>query len=131
MQSGANATLNKTLGQPFLAALIILGVSAAGFLAVGAATGNLAWPEPGSWGRVPWWGWVGGLLGATVLASQLWVAREIGAGPFMGIVVTAAVVCSLALDHFGLVGFEVHRAGLWRIVGAVLMVAGVVLIARS
>ena len=131
VQSGANATLNKTLGQPFLAALIVLGVSAAGFLAVGAATGNLAWPEPGSWGRVPWWGWVGGLLGATVLASQLFVAREIGAGPFMGIVVTAAVVASLVLDHFGLVGFEVHRAGPWRVVGAVLMVAGVVLIARS
>ncbi len=49
----------------------------------------------------------------------------------MGIIVTAAVVVSLALDHFGQVGFEVHRAGLWRIVGAGLMVAGVVLIARS
>ena len=131
VQSGANATLNKTLGQPFLAALIVLGVSAAGFLAVGAATGNLAWPEPGRWGRVPWWGWIGGLLGASVLASQLWVAREIGAGPFMGIVVTAAVVASLVLDHFGLVGFEEHPAGLWRIVRAGLMVGGVVLIARS
>ena len=131
VQSGANATLNKTLGQPFLAALIVLGVSAAGFLAVGAATGNLAWPEPGRWGRVPWWGWVGGLLGASVLASQLWAAREIGADPFMGIVVTAAVVASLVLDHFGLVGFEEHPAGLRRIVGAGLMVGGVVLIARS
>ncbi len=80
---------------------------------------------------MPWWGWVGGLLGASVLASQLWVAREIGAGPFMGIVVTAAVVASLVLDHFGLVGFEEHPAGLWRIVGAGLMVGGVVLIARS
>ena len=122
VQSGANATLNKTLGQPFLAALIVLGVS---------ATGNLAWPEPGRWGQVPWWGWVGGLLGASVLASQLWVAREIGAGPFMGIVVTAAVVASLVLDHFGLAGFEAHPAGLRRIVGAGLMVGGVVLIARS
>jgi transporter family-2 protein len=66
-----------------------------------------------------------------VLASQLWVTREIGAGPFTGVVVTAAVVASLALDHLGLAGFEVHRAGPWRVVGAVLMVAGVVLIARS
>jgi bacterial/archaeal transporter family-2 protein len=129
-QSGANATLNKALGQPFLAALIVLWVSATAFLGVGFATGHLAWPGPGSWGRVPWWGWIGGLLGASVLASQLFVAREIGAGPFMGIIVTAAVVASLALDHFGLMGFEKHPAGAWRLVGAGLMIAGVVLIAR-
>lgn len=130
-QSGANATLKEALGQPLLAALIVLAVSAAGFLAVGLATGHLAWPEPGRWGRVPWWGWIGGLLGGSVLASHLFVAHQIGAGPYLGITVTAAVVTSLVLDHFGLMGFEEHPAGLWRIVGAGMMIAGVGLIARS
>ena len=129
-QSGANASLKEALGQPFLAALIVLTVSAAGFLAVGLLGGQLAWPAPGHWGRVPWWGWIGGLLGASVLASHLFVAHQIGAGPYLGITVTAAVVTSLVLDHFGLMGFEKHAAGLWRIVGAGLMIAGVVLIAR-
>jgi bacterial/archaeal transporter family-2 protein len=128
-QSGANATLSKTLEQPFLAALIILGVSATAFLEIGAVTGHLAWPEPEKWGRVPWWAWFGGLLGSSVLASHLFVAHQIGAGPYMGITVTAAVV-SLVLDHFGLVGFEEHPANLWRIFGAGLMIAGVGLIAR-
>jgi transporter family-2 protein len=45
-------------------------------------------------------------------------------------VVTAAVVVSLALDHFGLVGFEEHRANPWRLLGAALMIAGVALVAR-
>jgi transporter family-2 protein len=129
-QSGANATLSKTLEQPFLAALIILGVSATAFLVVGGITGHLAWPEPGKWGRVPWWAWIGGLLGSSVLASHLFVAHQIGAGPYMGITVTAAVVASLVLDHFGLMGFEEHAASLWRFVGAALMIAGVGLIAR-
>jgi bacterial/archaeal transporter family-2 protein len=128
-QSGANATLSKTLEQPFLAALIILGVSATAFLGIGAVTGHLAWPEPEKWGRVPWWAWIGGLLGSSVLASHLFVAHQIGAGPYMGITVTAAVVVSLVLDHFGLVGFEEHPANLWRIFGAGLMIAGVGLIA--
>jgi bacterial/archaeal transporter family-2 protein len=44
-------------------------------------------------------------------------------------VVTAAVVVSLALDHFGLVGFEEHRASPWRLLGAALMIAGVGLVA--
>jgi transporter family-2 protein len=128
-QSGANATLSKTLEQPFLAAVIVLAVSAASFIVIGAVSGHLGLPTTDKWTRLPWWAWVGGMLGASVLASQLFVAREIGAGPFMGITVTAAVTVSLALDHFGLMGFEVHAAGLWRIVGAILMIAGVGLIA--
>jgi transporter family-2 protein len=60
---------------------------------------------------LPWWAWIGGLSGATVLASQLFVAQRIGAGPYVGPVVTAAVVVSLALDHFGLVGFTGPMCG--------------------
>jgi bacterial/archaeal transporter family-2 protein len=130
IQAGANATLSKTLGQPFLAAILILAVSAAGFLVAGLAAGQLSWPEPSAWGRLPWWAWIGGLFGATVLASQLFVAQRVGAGPYVGLVVTAAVVMSLILDHFGLVGFEVHRVNPWRLLGAGLMIAGVGLVAR-
>jgi transporter family-2 protein len=38
---------------------------------------------------------------------------------------------SLVLDHFGWVGFAAHGMNLWRAVGAVLLVAGVVLIVRN
>jgi transporter family-2 protein len=34
------------------------------------------------------------------------------------------------LDHFGLIGFELHPAGVARILGCLLMVAGLVLIWR-
>lgn len=129
-QSGANATLGKTLDQPFLAALIVLAVSAVGFGIAGLITGQLAWPEADRWSHLPWWAWIGGLLGGSVLASQLFVAQQIGAGAFMGITVTAAVVVSLALDHFGLMGFKEHSANLWRILGVGLMIAGVGLVAR-
>jgi transporter family-2 protein len=130
-QSGANSTLNKTLDQPLIAGLIVLGFSAVGLLLIGAVYGHLSWPDADRWTRVPWWAWIGGLLGASVLATQLLIAHEIGASSFMGIIVTAAIVTSLALDHFGLMGFEEHRAGLWRIAGAALMIGGVTLIART
>ena len=129
IQAGANATLSKTLGQPFLAAILILAVSATAFLVAGLVAGQLAWPEPAAWGRLPWWAWIGGLFGATVLASQLFVSQRIGAGPYVGLVVTSAVVVSLAIDHFGLLGFEEHRANAWRLLGATLMIAGVALVA--
>jgi transporter family-2 protein len=39
-------------------------------------------------------------------------------------------VCSVVLDHSGWVGFTEHAAGMGRIVGGLLMIAGFFLIAR-
>ena len=75
------------------------------------------------------WAWPGGILGAAVVLAQLYVSEQIGAAPFLSCVITAGVVGSIALDHFGLVGFERHRASRWRIIGGVAMVAGVALVA--
>ena len=62
--------------------------------------------------------------------AQLFVAEHLGSAVFMATTVTAAVVMSLLLDHFGLVGFKQHAAGVGRIAGAILMFAGLALIAR-
>ena len=43
---------------------------------------------------------------------------------------TAAVVTSLVLDHYGLLGFEVRPLTALRVLGGVMMVAGVGLVAR-
>ncbi|TXP84676.1 EamA-like transporter family protein, partial [Escherichia coli] len=55
-------------------------------------------------------------------------ARQIGAAPFLGMLVTAGVITSILLDHFGWVGFERHPATLWRIAGGLLMIGGVALV---
>lgn len=129
VQSGANAALGKSLGQPLMAALVIVAVSATSLLVVGLVSGQIAWPEPGRAAAVPWWAWLGGMMGALFVMSQLLVAGKIGAGAFMGVSVTAAVIASIALDHFGLVGFEPHPAGVARFVGGALMIGGVILVA--
>ncbi|WP_237479281.1 DMT family transporter [Lichenibacterium dinghuense] len=128
-QAGTNSTLSKALGQPFLAALLVVGVSALALAAAGLASGRLAWPAAGSFAAVPWWGWVGGLLSALLLLSQLFVADSIGAGPFLGIIVVAGTVTSLIIDNYGLVGFKVHELNAWRVAGGALMSLGVLLVA--
>lgn len=128
-QAGTNATLAKSLHQPFTAALLIVGVSALTLASAGLASGRLGWPTATEFAAVPWWGWIGGLLSAVLLMSQLFVASAIGAGPFLGIVVVAGTVASLLIDHYGLVGFDVHALNGWRIAGAALMSLGVLLVA--
>ena len=80
--------------------------------------------------QVPWWAWLGGLMSAGLTAAQLYLSKAIGAAAFLGLIVTGGVVTSILLDHFGLVGFKVHPASLWRILGGVLMIGGVGLVAR-
>jgi transporter family-2 protein len=109
---------------------MVLAIAFTGTLTLGAISGQLGVPEVASFHRVPWWGWIGGLLGATFLMSMLLFAQRIGAGAFMGLSVTAAIITSVALDHFGLVGFKEHPVGGWRLLGCGLMIAGIGLVAR-
>ncbi|MBY0299105.1 MAG: DMT family transporter [Methylobacterium sp.] len=129
VQPGPNATLAKTLGQPFAAGLVVVTVSGTTLLTLGLLSGRLHLPSLEEAARAPWWAWCGGILGALLVLSQLFVARQIGAAPFLGLLVTAGVITSIVLDHFGWVGFKEHPAGLGRIAGGVLMVLGVSLVA--
>ena len=128
-QAGTNATLAKTLHQPFLAALLVIGISALTLAAAGLISGRLVWPGAAAVAEVPWWGWTGGLLSALLLMSQLFVANAVGAGSFLGIIVVAGTLSSLLIDHYGLVGFDVHALNPWRMIGGVLMAIGVLLVA--
>lgn len=131
IQTGANNTLNKGLAAPFWAAA---AVGTATFLTtiVAALAALLLFgqrPAAAAIAEIPWWAWTGGVLGAVYVLATVLVADKVGAAVFMGVTVTVAIVASLAMDHFGLLGFEMHKAGLARIAGAVLMIAGLGLIA--
>ena len=128
--SGSNATMAKMVGQPIVAGLVIQLITIVGLLAVGRYQG-MRWPEPDWWGQLPWWAWLGGFGGATILLSQLYVAQQVGAAPYLAITVTAGVVVSIAMDHWGLVGFEQVRAQGGRLAGGALMIGGVILVARN
>lgn len=129
VQAGCNATLGKAIG-PFVAGLVVLSVSAATFVLVGTVSGRLAWPGAQRIAEAPWWAWCGGTMGALFIMAQLFAASQLGSAVFMTVSVTAAVIMSLVLDHFGLVGFKQHTAGLGRIAGAALLLAGLALIAK-
>ena len=129
VQSGANATLNKGLEQPIVAALCVTLGNVVAYLVVGLFVG-LRWPDIGKAAQLPWWAWTGGLCGAAYVLAVVFFAEKLGAAVFTGCTVTAAVLTSVALDHFGLVGFKQHAAGLPRLLGCGLMIGGLVLIAR-
>lgn len=129
IQPGQNGALAKSFSQPLVAGLIVGLCTASTVLMVGLATRRLEWPTQQELSQVPWWAWGGGFFGGGIVITQLLIARQIGAGVFLGLLVTAGVVTSILLDHFALVGFERHPASVWRMLGGFLMVVGVGLVA--
>ncbi len=130
IQSGANGELGRVLGNPLSVVLVSLSISLAFTLAAGLfiRTGNSSGFSH-IW-QAPWWAWAGGICGAVFVLSQPLAAPRLGAAVYIGITVTASLIASIALDHFGLLGFSQHSASIGRIIGAALMIAGVSLIAK-
>jgi hypothetical protein len=73
---------------------------------------------------------LGGLIGAFAVIAGLLFVDRVGAGAFAGLIITANILMSLAIDHFGWFNLPPHPMNIWRALGAVLMVGGVALISR-
>jgi bacterial/archaeal transporter family-2 protein len=79
---------------------------------------------------MPWWAPLGGLIGAFAVIAGLLFVDRVGAGAFAGLIITANILMSLAIDHFGWINLPPHPMNIWRALGAVLMVGGMALISR-
>ena len=122
-----NGALRSALVNPWLASLVSF-LPVVAFLAVVSICVPRPLPSSANIGQMPWWAPLGGLIGAFAVVAGLLFVRQVGAGAFAGLTITANLVMSLAIDHFGLFGIEVHSISVGRIVGGALMVGGIVLI---
>ena len=77
---------------------------------------------------VRWWMPLAGLTGAVAVFGGLLFVDKVGAGAFNGLLITANLLTSVALDHFGWLGMKQVKASPARLFGAAVMVAGIVLI---
>jgi transporter family-2 protein len=128
-QALINARLQLAAGNSVLAATLSFAVGLLALLAVlavqpaGAVTGH-------SLGSAPWWAWVGGALGAFYIVASIYVAPRIGAAALLSAVVLGQMSFSLVADHLGFFGINRHPMNLPRLVGVLLVVAGVVLVRK-
>jgi bacterial/archaeal transporter family-2 protein len=78
-------------------------------------------------GDVPWWGWLGGVVGAGYVASVVASAPRLGALNLFAAVIFGQLFCAVLLDHFGVL-YKEQALSPGRIAGVGLLAAGVVLV---
>ena len=129
LQAGINAQLRTALGSPVAAALISFLVGTAGLAVVTLAL-RAPLPLRSAWEASPWWQWTGGLIGAVYVLASIVLAPRLGAATLVAAVVAGQMLSSVLLDQYGLVGFPVHPISAVRLLGAGLVIVGVLLIQR-
>lgn len=129
LQAPTNAILAKAGGSPVLAALISFAVGTVALLAAWLASGNR--PGSSAFAGLPWYAWLGGLYGAFFVAIAAYAAPRIGLASLITIGIAGQIAAALWLDHIGALGLPREPVNFGRVAGALLVIAGVVLVRRS
>jgi transporter family-2 protein len=127
LQAAANGALKQQLGDGRYAAFFsICGtiLTAVVFmLAVRPAP-----PMAAAIRSAPWWNWIGGPLGALIVLAGATLTPKIGAAAFITAVVGGQVISSLLFDHYGLMNVPQQGITASRILGGLMVIAGVLLV---
>jgi transporter family-2 protein len=88
-------------------------------------------PPSAAFRSAPWWSWIGGPLGALIVFSGALLTPKMGAASFIAAIIGGQIACSMCLDHFSLLNLPPHPMNSARLIGAVLVFGGVLLVTRN
>ena len=74
--------------------------------------------------------WMGGFLGAFFVSVMVTVVPRIGVALAFSLAIGGQMLVTLLIDHFGWLGVPVKPINLYRVLGAALVTAGVILIRK-
>ncbi len=131
VQSGVNAQLRESLNNPILAGITSFSLGLVILLIVFACFNQDPIPKIEDIRHIPLNRFLGGALGAFYVITVILIVRKIGSSNMMCLIIAGQMATVMTIDHFGLQGFAIHQITWPRLAGAVLVVAGVVLILKN
>ncbi|WP_274629116.1 DMT family transporter [Arvimicrobium flavum] len=128
IQAPINAQLSRGLGLPVAAAAFsfLSGAVVLGIVSIAVTRGQgvvLDWRAP-----APWLFVTGGLLGAAYVTISVILAPRIGAASLMAFLVAGQLIAGIVLDRIGFLGMAVREISVGRLTGALLLMAGALLV---
>jgi bacterial/archaeal transporter family-2 protein len=128
LQAPINSTLGKSVGT-FAAASISFAIGLVVLLAITVVAGGFG--DVGKAADLKWYYLTGGILGAIYVTTVLLSVRELGAGGVTAATIAGQLGASVLIDRAGVLGLPEKALTPGRVVGIVLLAAGVFLIVRE
>lgn len=128
MQAPVNARLGRSVGSLQAAAFSFV-VGTVALLAIVALVKG-GYSGYANVGKVPWWAWVGGLFGAVFVTVSILTVRTLGVSGLTATVIAGQLGIAVVIDRFGWFGIARQPIAATRIVGLLLLAAGVFLVVR-
>lgn len=131
----AQAAINNRLGislggQPLMAALVSFAVGTLCLLVVAVCLAD--WhvvfsPSNAQSTELPWWRWLGGVMGAMFVFMSVFLAPKIGVTNTMFLFILGQLSMGMMIDSFGWLQMPIRPAYWWKFGGLAIMLAGLVL----
>lgn len=132
IQTAANSRLRLSVGnKPVVSALISFTVAlCVAVIATAVLQGNPV-PQFADGVSAPWWVWLGGAMGVCFVLGNILLFPRLGAVQTVVLPILGQVVMGLLVDRFGLFGAPVLGVTFMRVLGAVVVLAGIVMVLRA
>ena len=129
LQAPINSHLGKSVGT-FAAATVSFAIGTLVLLAITVTVGGGLGDVPDA-RHLDWYWLTGGVLGAAYVTTVLVTVRELGAGGVTAATIAGQLTMSVAVDRAGILGLPEKAVTLPRVIGVLLLAAGVYLIVRD
>jgi transporter family-2 protein len=131
IQGAVNALLRADLGAPLAVGAVSFGVAATGMVLVFLLTAistKTPKPQMRALPGMPWWGWLGGFVGAYYVVTVFMAIPEIGTAATVGLTIVGQQLVSMLVDRYGLLRLPQRPISRLRLTGVALLLGGVTLI---
>lgn len=127
VQTSVNSRLRQDVNEPFLASGISFLVGTLFLIIFGLFTGSpfISFSELG---QLPWWGYLGGVLATICLTANIFMFGELGSVLAIVLPMVGQIIFGILIDSLGWFGTQVIPLTAMKIIGAVLVLLGIILI---
>ena len=129
LQAAINARLARGAGNPVVSAFVSFAVGTLALLTYLLLTRQFSFRFVSN--ELPWWSWTGGLLGCFFVAGILVLLPRLGVALSFALVIAGQMFAAILFDQFGWMGLAVRPVNTAKIIGTMLIIAGVILIRRN
>ncbi|MDK8794426.1 DMT family transporter [Corynebacterium sp. MSK041] len=126
-QTAVNSRLRTSVGAPLPTSFYSFTVAFLCAVSLAVATSGVRWDFVAA-AAEPWWVWIGGVMGTVFLTGNVVLFPRLGSVETVVIPILGQVIMALVIDQFGLFGSPQTEISALRLLGAVVVFAGILCI---